>query len=151
MCPGAPALCGGRREAELIVGAIGFLGAPPRPCFQASSATRIAKSAPRWSLIFLLLSIRAWDPAKFRQSTHLHLAPQITPAWKHSQYFFRHSERLQRQPMLCPLCGELPVGAFLTLKRGLNAFGFFARVSLMALSRIAPAVGVLPQSVQLQS
>jgi hypothetical protein len=59
MWPLGGGLAGCRRAGT----AGGFLGAPPRPCFHASSATRIAKSAPRWSLIFRRLSMSAWDPA----------------------------------------------------------------------------------------
>lgn len=38
-----------------------------------------------------------------RQSSHWQTSGlQRAPAWKHSQYFFRHLLRLQRQPRLCP-------------------------------------------------
>lgn len=93
------------------------------------------------------------DPAKFMQSTHLHLVPQMTPAWKHSQYFSKHSDRLHRHPMLWPLCGDAPARATpcppLTEILGLKAFGFLARVSLIALSRTAAKSKLFWQSVQL--
>lgn len=38
-----------------------------------------------------------------RQSSHWQTSGlQRAPAWKHSQYFLRHLERLQRQPRLWP-------------------------------------------------
>jgi hypothetical protein len=38
-----------------------------------------------------------------RQSSHWQMSGlQRAPAWKHSQYFFRHLLRLQRQPRLWP-------------------------------------------------
>lgn len=50
-----------------------------------------------------------------RQSSHWQTSGlQRAPAWKHSQYFLRHLERLQRQPRLWPsaavTCGGGHVG-----------------------------------------
>jgi hypothetical protein len=74
-------------------------------------------------------------------------------ALRTSQYFLRHSERLHRHPMLCPVRG-VPTARVTTSTgfpiRGLKAFGFFARVSLMAFSRRSPPAAVFPQSLQLQ-
>lgn len=120
--------------------------------FQACSATFMASSAPRWSLILRRLSMSFCDPAKFMQSEHLHLPPHMTPAWKHSQYFFKHSERLHLHPMLCPLCVPKAMAPCkpLTEILGLKAFGFLARVSFMALSRMLANASMFWQSVQLQ-
>jgi len=65
-----------------------------------------------------------------------------------SQYFFRHSDFLHLQPMLCIFCVFSPCASF-TMNRDWNALEFLARVSLIAFSRIAPASGVFPQSEQL--
>ena len=35
-----------------------------------------------------------------QQLRHVHVLLQLTPAWKHSQYFFRHILLRQRQPVL---------------------------------------------------
>jgi len=84
------------------------------------------------------------------QFEHLQLAPQITPALKHSQYFFRHSDFLHLQPVPCTFCTEsLAPRRFFTTNLFWNAFEFFKRVSFIALSLTAPASGVFPQSIQL--
>ena len=38
--------------------------------------------------------------SKFLQSMHLQLSEQKMDAWKHSQYFFRHVDFLQLQPLV---------------------------------------------------
>lgn len=51
----------------------------------------------------------------FLQPTQLHCAEQPAPAWKHSQYFFKHADLRQRHPTLCtgacaaPLLLPLPL------------------------------------------
>jgi hypothetical protein len=55
-----------------------------------------------------------------------------------SQYFFRHSDFLHLHPILWPADADgVPVapGAVLTVILALNAFGFLARVSFIALCR----------------
>ena len=41
----------------------------------------------------------------FLQPMQLHCKEQAAPAWKHSQYFFRHADFRQRQPTLCTGAG----------------------------------------------
>ena len=41
----------------------------------------------------------------FLQSSHLHLSVHLTDAWKHSQYFLRQCDFLQRQPRACAPTG----------------------------------------------
>jgi hypothetical protein len=68
-----------------------------------------------------------------------------------SQYFLRHSDRLHLHPMLCALWGVVPVGRgpARAIIRGLNAFGFFARVSFIALFRMSSCSVLFRQSLQL--
>src|SRR3546814_3968566 len=40
-------------------------------------------------------------PNVFWHSMHRHLSAHATPARKHSQYFFRHADFLQWQPVIC--------------------------------------------------
>jgi hypothetical protein len=63
-----------------------------------------------------------------------------------SQYFFKHSDRLHRHPMLWPVGSAFDVGAM----RGLKALGFFDLVSCIAFSRIWANMGKLLHSLQLQ-
>ena len=65
-------------------------------------------------------------PAWFSQSTHLHFSPQCTSASKHSQYFLRQRDFLQRQPVLCFFAFEILAW---------NADGFLSSAALTASSR----------------
>jgi hypothetical protein len=84
---------------------------------------------------------------KYKQSKHVRTKMGVVgPAFFFqcltSQYFFKHSDFLHLQPMLCP-----PVPPVIL---GLNASAFLARVSLMAFSRTPAKLGMLLQSTQLQ-
>lgn len=47
------------------------------------------------------------EPSKFLQSQHLQFSLHRMPAWKHSQYFFKHPDFLQLHPLLClPAAGS---------------------------------------------
>lgn len=54
------------------------------------------------------------DPDKafvvvLQQCKQVHVDEQETPAWKHSQYFFRHMDFRQRQPLLCAMTFDVPI------------------------------------------
>ena len=88
------------------------------------------------------------EPGRFMQLTHLHTSEHRMPAWKHSQYFFRHPDFLQLQPRLCvpPLAsGPLDAAIF-----GRNACGFRSSVVWMASLRFLSFSGLLWQFRQLQ-
>lgn len=62
-----------------------------------------------WSASCTLRSAAAWPgSAVLQQFRHVHEELHATAAWKHSQYFFRHRDFLQRQPFLCATAAEVP-------------------------------------------
>lgn len=85
----------------------------------------------------------------FAQSMHLQISEQLTPAWKHSQYFFRHWDFLQWQPLRCLDVLRSTIPLLLPLK---NACGSLSNVAWIALLRAASCSGSpsLLQQVQLQ-
>jgi hypothetical protein len=68
--------------------ASGALGIPTPPP-ELSSVTRLVATFPWWSSVV------------FWQSWHLQRSWQGTPAWKHSQYFFKQADFLQWHPDWC--------------------------------------------------
>jgi hypothetical protein len=82
-------------------------------------------------------------PAKFLQLEHLHVGVQKISAWKHSQYFLRHPDRLQWQPRL-----RLPSSAQLALLAeilGRNELGLRSSVAIMATRRGSACAALLLQ------
>lgn len=99
------------------------------------------------SFAVAFLFFRETSGPPFRHSTHLHMAEHGTPAWKHSQYFLRHSDFLQLQPFRC-LAVDLSIRPLLEPRK--KALESRSSVARMAFSRIARCASTLQQLEQLQ-
>ncbi len=56
-----------------------------------------------------------------------------TPNWKHSQYFFKHIDLRQWQPVLCDkLVSLTPLGSAVGLTLESKPFGFLSNITFMA-------------------
>lgn len=95
---------------------------------------------------------RAVLPSKFLQSTHLQFSEQTMPAWKHSQYFFKHPLFLQLHPLLWRAFGRAtgaPTSSASSSILGRNALGLRSRMDSIADWRLSSFVLLLQQLLQL--
>ena len=60
----------------------------------------------------------------FLQSSHLQCSPQLSPAWKHSQYFFKQADLRQLHPFACCSASNfgLKASGFLSIKVSIALF-----------------------------
>ena len=84
----------------------------------------------------------------------MHIALHGTPPWKHSQYFFRHMDFLQRQPflwaMLVIAVKLLVIAADVGRYFESNALGLRSKIRLTATSRTAALSGRFSHDTHLQ-
>ena len=72
------------------------------PWMRRQVRTRAVSPRPRREpRQFASTRTRSGLPSVFLQFWHLQFSLQKMPAWKHSQYFFRHPDLRQLQPLLC--------------------------------------------------
>lgn len=92
-------------------------GPPPPPADESARLAAVrGRLAPAGeALLNMAASLAA---SRFLQSEQRHVAEQMIPAWKHSQYFLRQPLFLQWQPRTCLPC-ESPCPIF-----GRKACGF---------------------------
>lgn len=61
----------------------------------------LSSPAPSVVVASFTKALRSTLPSVFLQPVHLHAAEHKMPAWKHSQYRFRHFDLVQRHPLRC--------------------------------------------------
>jgi len=105
--------------------------------------------APPLAAFAAMIDARAALPSKFLQSTHLQFSEHVMPAWKHSQYFFRHPLFLQLHPLLCRAGGAPATSSAGPAIFGRNALGFLSKMDSIAAWRTSSWLALLKQLLQL--